>query len=122
MDLSQTPGTLDDDEVAVPCRRSWLQTRSVSGDGGGQRYQEADAEGREARINSRAVKSRNALPCARAITLLTWNTLGCDYTVTTITDCFRQDMYMPFTYSLLSVFLTYVTKLRNGLYSVKVLI
>ena len=34
MDLSQTPGTLDDDEVAVPCRRSWLQTRSVSGDGG----------------------------------------------------------------------------------------
>jgi hypothetical protein len=31
MDLSQTPGTLDDDEVAVPCRRSWLQTRSVSG-------------------------------------------------------------------------------------------
>jgi hypothetical protein len=78
MDLSsQTPGTLDDDELRIPCCRSWLQSRLVSGDGGdGQRYQEAEAEGREARINSRAVKSRNAL---LAHEQLLWNTLVCDY-------------------------------------------
>ncbi len=32
MDLSQTPGTLDADDVAVPCRRSGCRLRSVSGD------------------------------------------------------------------------------------------
>lgn len=46
MDLSsQTPGTFDDDELR------YHATRFVSGDGGdGQRHQEANAEGREARI------------------------------------------------------------------------
>lgn len=63
IDLSQTLGTLDDDEVAVPCRRSDCKLNQYLMMGSGIK----NAKGREARISRKHAVLRTAHRCLNLV-------------------------------------------------------